>query len=65
MAAADDLKSAIADLKTQLDTNNAGIEKLLTTIVTPGTSDADVEAAVSSIRGLIASNKAETDKIPA
>lgn len=63
MAALDDLKSAIADLKTQLDTNNADIEALLAKIVAPGTSDADVEQAVADIRALIASNKAETDKL--
>lgn len=65
MAAVDDLKLAIADLTTQLNTNNAAIEVLLTKIVATGTSDADVEAAVSQIRDLIASNTAEVAKVPA
>lgn len=65
MAAVDDLKSAIADLATELADNNAEIEALLTKITTPGTSDADVAAAVASIRDLIASNKAEVDKAKA
>ena len=62
MSALDDLKSALADLSTQLAANNADIETLLTKIVAPGTSDADVEAAVASIRDLTAANKAEVDK---
>ncbi len=65
MAAADDLKAAIADLSTQLATNNAEIETLLGKITTPGATDAQVAEAVASIRGLIASNKAETDKAAA
>lgn len=62
MAAIDDLKAAIADLSTQIDTNNAEIETLLTKITTPGTSDADIAAAVQSIRDITAKNKAEVDK---
>lgn len=65
MAALDDLKSAIADLATQLSDNNAEIEALLAKISTPGTSDADIAAAVSSIRDLITANKAEVDKAKA
>jgi len=63
MAAIDDLRSAIADLGTQLDANNAAIDALLTKITTPGSSDADVESAVTSIRSLISANQAELAKI--
>ena len=65
MSALDDLKSALADLSTQLAANNAEIDLLLTKITATGTSDADVEAAVASIRDLTAANKAETDKLAA
>jgi hypothetical protein len=65
MSAADDLKAAIADLATELTANNAEIDALLTKIGTPGTSDADIAAAVTSIRDLIASNKTEVDKAKA
>ena len=65
MAALDDLKSAIADLTTELTANNAEIETLLTKITAPGTSDADVAAAVASIRGLISDNTAEVAKAKA
>jgi chromosome segregation ATPase len=65
MSALDDLKSAIADLAAELADNNAEIETLLTKITTPGTSDADVQAAVTSIRALIADNKTEVDKAKA
>ncbi len=65
MSALDDLKAAIADLATELADNNAEIEALLTKIATPGTSDADIAAAVTSIRSLIADNKTEVDKAKA
>lgn len=65
MTASDDLKQALADLKTQLDINNTEIETLLTKITTPGSSEADIAAAAQSIRDLIATNKAETDKAAA
>jgi chromosome segregation ATPase len=62
MAAGDDLKAAVADLATELNTNNLEIEALLTKITAPGTSDADVEAAVATIRQLISDNSAEVNK---
>ena len=62
MSALTDLQSAIADLSTALTANNAEIDTLLTKIVATGTSDADVEAAVASIRALITSNAAEVAK---
>lgn len=65
MSALDDLKSALADLATSVAANNTEIEALLAKIVNPGTSDADVEAAVTSIRGLIAANTAELAKAQA
>ena len=65
MAAIDDLKAAIADLATQLAANNTEIDLLLTKITTPGTSDADIAAAVQSIHDLTAANKAEVDKAAA
>lgn len=65
MSANDDLKSAIADLASQLNDNHDEIEALLTKITTPGTSDTDVQAAVTQIRSLIVDNKAEVDKAKA
>lgn len=65
MTALTDLQSAIADLSTALTANNAEIEVLLTKITAPGTSDADVEAAVTAIRGLITTNAAEVAKAQA
>ena len=62
MSALTDLQAAIADLATQLASNNAEIDTLLTKITTPGTSDADIAAATASIRDLIAANKTEVDK---
>jgi len=60
-----DLQSAIADLSTALATNNAEIDTLLTKITAPGVSSADVQAAVTSIRGLITTNAAEVAKAQA
>jgi chromosome segregation ATPase len=65
MSALSDLQSALADLGTALTTNNAEIETLLGKITAPGTSDADIEAAVTSIRGLISTNAAEVAKAQA
>lgn len=62
MSALDDLKGTVSDLAAQLDANTAEIEDLLTKITAPGTSDADVEAAVTQIRTLIDANKAEVAK---
>lgn len=62
MAAIDDLKSALADLATSINNSNAEIEALLTKIATPGTSDADIQAAVQQIRDLTGSINAEVDK---
>jgi chromosome segregation ATPase len=65
MSALTDLKAALDDLANQLVVNNAEIETLLTKITTPGTSDADVEAAVTQIRSLITDNAAEVAKAQA
>src|SRR5450631_1153369 len=65
MAAIDDLKAALADLATELASNNAEIETLLTKITAPQTSDADVAAAVAQIRSLISDNKTEVAKAQA
>ena len=62
MSALTDLQSAIADLSAALTANNAEIDTLLTKITATGTSDADVEAAVTQIRALIATNAAEVTK---
>ena len=62
MSALTDLQSAIKDLATELADNNAEIETLLTKITASGTSDADVAAAVASIRGLIKDNTDEVAK---
>jgi len=62
MSALTDLQAALTDLGTALTANNAEIDLLLTKITNPGTSDADVEAAVTSIRGLIAANATEVAK---
>ena len=65
MAAIDDLKAALADLATELASNNAEIETLLTKITAPQTTDADVAAAVAQIRSLISDNKTEVAKAQA
>ena len=65
MSALTDLQAAINDLADELKTNNAEIETLLTKITATGTSDADVEAAVTQIRSLLSDNKAEVDKAAA
>lgn len=62
MSALDDLKAALADMSTQIADNNAEIETLLGKIVNPGTSDADVEAAVTQVRALIKANADEVAK---
>ena len=62
MSALTDLKAAIADLATQLASNNAEIETLLGKITTPGVSDADIADAVTQIRSLITDNAAEVAK---
>jgi len=63
MAASDDLKAAVADLSAQMTVNNTAIDGLLAKITAPGTSDADIQAAVSQIHSLIDGNKAELAKI--
>lgn len=65
MSALSDLQAAIVDLGTALTANNAEIDLLLTKITSPGTSDADIAAAVTSIRGLITTNAAEVAKAQA
>ncbi len=60
-----DLAQAVADLATALAANNAEIDALLTKITTPGVSPAAVQAAVSSIRGLIKTNADEVAKAQA
>ena len=64
MSALSDLQASIADLGTAVTAATAGIDKLLATIVAPGTSDADVEAAVTQIKSLTAGINAEVAKIP-
>jgi hypothetical protein len=63
MTVSDDLKSAVADLTAQLASNHNAIDGLLAKITHPDSSDADVEAAVTSIRQLISANQAELAKI--
>ena len=63
MSALTDLQSAIADLATEMTANNAAIDGLLTKITTPGTADADIQAAVAQIRSLTQANKDELAKI--
>lgn len=65
MSKTDDLNAALTDLATEMATNNAAIETELTRIATPGISDADADAAIAKIRGLISDNKAEVDKLTA
>jgi chromosome segregation ATPase len=65
MAALTDLQSALTDLAASVASGNAEIETLLGKIVNPGTSDADIEAAVASIRSIIASQNAEVAKAQA
>lgn len=65
MSALSDLKDAISELTTTVQDSNAEIETLLTKITTPGTSDADIAAAVQSIKDLGAGIRAEVDKAKA
>lgn len=64
MSVVDDLKAAIADLTTQVNDNNAEIERLLTKIA-GSAPEADLAAATASIRELTASSKTEVDKAKA
>jgi translation initiation factor 2B subunit (eIF-2B alpha/beta/delta family) len=63
MSSNEDLKAAITDLQAQLASNHNVIDGLLAKITHPDSSDADVEAAVTSIRQLISANQAELAKI--
>ncbi len=63
MTALSDLQAAVADLVTSNAAMSAAIDALLAKITAPGTSDADVEAIVTQIRGLISANTAELAKI--
>lgn len=62
MSALDDLKASIADLTTIITDAVSEIETLLGKITTPGTSDADVQAAVSQIQAITGSIKTEVAK---
>ncbi len=62
MSALTDLQASVADLGTAVTANTAEIDRLLTKITAPGTSDADVEAAVESIKSLTAGINAEVAK---
>lgn len=62
MSALDDLKAAIADLGTAVTDGITEIEALLAKITAPGTSDADVQAAVAQITGITAGIKDEVAK---
>lgn len=64
MSALTDLQGAITDLGTAVTAATAAIDKLLATIVAPGTSDADVEAAVAQIKTLTAGINTEVAKVP-
>lgn len=62
MTALSDLQDAIAGLSSQVTAAIAEIENLLSTIVAPGTSDADVEAAAASIKTITTALKDEVTK---
>ncbi len=65
MALADDLKAAMTDLSTAVTDGIAEIEALLTKIANPGTSDADVAAAIAQAQGIASGIRAEVDKAKA
>lgn len=62
MTAIDDLNSAVADLTTAVTAGNAQIESELQTILAGGSTDAQVEAAVASIRAVVQSQNDEVAK---
>ena len=62
MSALSDLKAAIASLSDAVTSATAEIEDLLTKISTPGTPDADVQAAVAQIQGLVTAINDEVAK---
>lgn len=62
MAAIDDLKAAQDELSTEVTRIAGEIDQLLAVIGNPGTSDADVKAAVDRTRQLTAALRAASDK---
>lgn len=63
MSKADDLKAAIDELATTIADNHTEVEAQLAIIANPGTSDADVDAAIARIRELNSSVKADVDRL--
>lgn len=62
MALVDDLKTAITDLTSETTRIASEIDQLITKIGAPGTSDADVQAAIDQVKGLTGQLKAASDK---
>lgn len=58
----DDMNAALDDLTKAQAANFAEMDLLLTKIGAPGTSDADVDAAIGRIRALIAASNDEVAK---
>lgn len=65
MSRTNELGQALDDLNTAQSSNFAEMDELLTKIGTPGTSDADVDAAIARIRVLIDASNAEVAKAKA
>jgi hypothetical protein len=65
MSLADDLKAAMADLTAAVTDGITEIETLLTKIGNPGTSDADVSAAIAQAQSIAQGIRAEVDKAKA
>jgi len=64
MAAIDDLKTAVSDLGTSISSELSAIDAKLSSIPS-GTSDADIQSVVTSVRALKDSVDAETAKLTA
>lgn len=63
MAKIDELKTALDELATSVTESNAEIETQLAVIANPGTSDADVDAAIARIREVKASVQSGVDRL--
>lgn len=65
MSKADELKAAIDDMAAAVSEAVVEIEAQLQVIANPGTSDADVDAAIARIRDMTATMKTEVDHLKA
>lgn len=63
MAKIDDLNAAFDEMSTLVTEEMAEIEKQLAVIANPGTSDADMDAAIARARSLIANIQSGVDRL--